>query len=641
LRLIAAEIKGFGRIADAKINLDGKVIAIVGPNEAGKTTLLKALAHLDTSDELPLWQRSRAIDVPDATVVVSAKYVLDEHDRDAVADLNLELPPESITVGRQASGGAAIVGVSPRPSKNKGTLRAALEDLKRYEGDAEIATYMDADTVYADSGSDAARSYADELSTLVTRIAEVLEAEGAQPTVEELTEDAQSLLDVTVEVQETEDLRSALSAVIAWLGVEDPHAEVRTRLWKRTPDFVLFNETDRTLDSAYVLNDALLADIPAALKNLAGMAELDLQNLYNHHQAGDIGRRQTLLMRANAGLESIFASAWKQSRLSVRLDIDGSHLRVMVSEDGDSVTVFSERSAGLRMFVALIAFLKVHGTKRRPVLLIDEAENHLHIDAQADLVGMFMAQQQAAKVVYTTHSPACLPPDLGSGIRSVVPRNDNLLVSDVKNNFWGTAPGFTPLMMAMGAAAAAFTPARRVVLAEGATEMILLPSLIRAATGHAALDYQVAPGLSESPKSFYPALDLEGAKVAYLIDGDPGGKELKKALIRGGIPDSLIVTMDVPGLENVLEPSAYLAAVRALLLEANEGAVLEEMPELSAPKVSSWARQITTWAKAAGLSMPSKVAVAAWLVENDCVSIGEESSEILRGVHSNLSAVFS
>ena len=103
-------------------------------------------------------------------------------------------------------------------------------------------------------------------------------------------------------------------------------------------------------------------------------------------------------------------------------------------------------------------------------------------------------------------------------------------------------------MLAMGAAAAAFTPARCVVLAEGATEMILPPTLLRAATGEALLPYQVAPGRSEVPKDFYPKLDLEGAKVAYIVDGDAGGNDLAKGLAKAGIPNHLIVRLDVAGL---------------------------------------------------------------------------------------------
>ncbi|MHA7222982.1 AAA family ATPase [Arthrobacter sp. RHLT1-20] len=657
MKLVNAYISGIGRIAGSKINLDGKVVAVVGPNEAGKTTLLKALARLESSSPLPLWERSRAIEVPDDKMVVSARYILDESDRAAVSDVGLESEPLSMTLGRLADGGPPQVEVFPRPIKNRGVLQEALADLKKFVADPGLQDYVDPDTNYNDPGGDAPQDYVDpdtnyndpggdapqdfqsELASLTAGVQTIVEADDEAGVPEGLKSDAEILLTVTLPDPDAERLRAALTSVIEWLEIPDPRDEVQTRLWRRTPDMVLFEEKDRTLESSYMLDDALLSDTPAALRNLLGMAEVRLEQLLAFHQAGDIGRRQTLISQANTKLGTLFAEAWKQSSLSVQLSIDGPQLRVMVWENGDSITLFSERSAGLRMFISLIAFLKIHGTGRPTILLIDEAENHLHIDAQADLVGMFISQQQAAKVIYTTHSPACLPPDLGSGIRSVVPRSENQLVSDIRNNFWGVAPGFTPLMMAMGAAAAAFTPARRVVLAEGASEMVLLPSLIRKAVDLSTLDYQVAPGLSESPKSFYPSLDLEAAKVAYLVDGDGGGKKLRKALVKSGIPTDFIVSLDVPGIENVLEASVYARAVKGLLTELNAGVDLKDLPELVSPKDASWAGQITSWAEGHGYSVPSKVAVASWLVENEEFSLNEEGKILLQGVHSQLTRI--
>ena len=115
-----------------------------------------------------------------------------------------------------------------------------------------------------------------------------------------------------------------------------------------------------------------------------------------------------------------------------------------------------------------------------PVLLIDEADAHLHLNAQADLVSLLMKQNKAAQVLYTTHSPGCLPSDLGTGIR-LVEREDS--TSSIESHFWtNKAPGFGSLLYAMGANAAAFSTCRRAVLAEGPSDMIMLPTLLRLAT---------------------------------------------------------------------------------------------------------------------------------------------------------------
>ncbi|WP_081710126.1 AAA family ATPase [Arthrobacter sp. 35W] len=640
MRLIKARIQGFGRLADTKINLDSKVIAIVGPNEAGKTTLLKALARMDSDEALPIPQRSRAVDVTDETIVTSVDFVLDDADRDSVSGLGLEEAPRSMTVNRLARGGVTIA-IKPNPTKDGNVLHSWVDILTRYLADPDLSDYINPDTTYADPNSDAPRDYPAELEKLIENTKALLSGDGGISGHDQLAIDCEELLSGTLDAEKASELRLVISNLTEWLRVGNTSTETINILWSRTPDFLLFGEDDRTLLSTYNFDEVLLANTPPALLNLASMAGLDLAKLFEYHQSSNFGPRSTTIAQANARLNSAFKHSWKQSRLSVRLDIDGSQLRVMIWEDGDNITVFNERSAGLQMFVALTAFLNVHGTTRPPILLIDEAENHLHIDAQADLVSMFMTQEQAANVIYTTHSPACLPPDLGSGIRSVVPRQDNQQISDVRNNFWGNGPGFTPLMMAMGAAAAAFTPARCVVLAEGATEMIMLPTLIRMATGEETLNYQIAPGLSESPTALYPQLDFEGAKVAYLVDGDAGGRSLKKALIRSGIPEKLIVTLAVPGLENTLEPSVYEDATRSLLAESNPGADLTGMPLFSNPKVGSWASKISKWAEDRDLVMPSKVAIASWLVGNEKIEINEECASELKSTHEALMEVLS
>lgn len=638
MRLISARIRGFGRLVDTKINLDAKVIAVVGPNEAGKTTLLRALAHVDTEDAVPYPQRSRAAEITDDTRVTEFSYMLDDEDREALMDLDLQEQPTRATISRTASGTNLTVGLTPKPIKSVRDLLEVLPHLNEALVSADLDDRIDSETVYADPNSDGARDYRAELGSVIESVQAAVDDPGTEVPSEAI-ERAAALRSATVDDQENVELRKALQAIQSWSERPDPAQECRTRIWNRSPDFVTFDEEARSIQSTYTFNEDLVANVPAALENLAGTAGLDLEQLLANVRAGDIPRRRTSILQANQRMDRIFEEAWKQSRLAVHFEVDGDQLRIELLENDDTITVFDERSSGLRMFVALVAFLRVHGSERPPILLIDEAENHLHIDAQADLVDMFVTQRQAIKVIYTTHSPACLPPDLGTGIRTVVPRKDNFQISDVKNSFWQGAAGYSPLMLAMGAAAAAFTPARHVVLAEGATEMIMLPTLLRAATELPALPYQVAPGLSEVPKDFLPQLDLEAAKVAYLVDGDDGGRSLKVVLVEAGIPDDLIAELAVPGLENLLEPQSFSDAFAALLPECNPD-IGEDgfpaVPGLEPAADGSWAVQAASWAKAQSLTMPSKVAIANWLVENGRAVPSPAGKSALLSAHQKL-----
>ena len=56
-------------------------------------------------------------------------------------------------------------------------------------------------------------------------------------------------------------------------------------LRERTPHFLLFNEDDRSLQSAYVLDDAFLGGVPAALRNLLRMARLNLRAMVEGQQS--------------------------------------------------------------------------------------------------------------------------------------------------------------------------------------------------------------------------------------------------------------------------------------------------------------------------------------------------------------------
>lgn len=639
MRLIRVFVDGFGRIAAGSIDLAPRVLAVVGPNEAGKSTLLDALHYLtDTSSILPSTRRSRTAKPDDGTTVVKGIYVLEEHETQSFDDLDLEELPRKLELSRKAGDTTRYMLVEPlpQPSRRKATeLAAQFHESATERSVTDLGPIDDSqpDDDWADRESQAREIY----ETLSTKLQE---AEAA----DQLREVLPGLRDQLVDLQESHEAihapaeaRQAVDDLLNWIDADSPGVEVRRRLGEMLPEALLFSDSDRTLPSTFTLSEDALLDVPASVQNLADMAGLSLSELLSEIEDGDRAAHGTRIRRANAVLAQKFNKSWRQSNLSVAFNLEDSTVYIEILQDEDVVTPISERSAGLRMFVALVAFLERRTHDVKPILLIDEAETHLHLDAQADLVASFSRQQEVAKVVYTTHSPACLPADLGTNVRAVLPNAKNSQESTLENSFWRNASGFTPLMIAMGAGASAFATARFVVLAEGATEMLVLPSLIRAATGLTELPYQIAPGLSESSPEDYKDLNLEGARVAFLVDNDAGGAKLKKNLIAAGVAPDKVVQLGALMLEHLLDADVYRNAYARLLREWNPTVSIEDPPSFEEHSKVSRPKQLECWATATpGLRIPGKRDVASYMAEHGRAIPSENGSTILQSLHTEL-----
>lgn len=374
------------------------------------------------------------------------------------------------------------------------------------------------------------------------------------------------------------------------------------------------------LASEYDLIDEVPALPPtAAVRNLAALADLDLDRLQMAIEQEDHGLVDTLVRQANERLADRFTVSWRQSDVEVRFKTDDRTLRILIESPHEPASQITERSDGMRAFIALLAYTAVRAEDGYPpILLIDEAETHLHYAAQSDLVKVVTEQTAASQVIYTTHSAGCLPEDLGNGVRVVVPLEGKDR-STVVNCFWSDEPGFTPLLRGMGIAASAlaFTPARFVVFAEGATELVLLPPLLREATKRQTLDFQIAPGLALVSRETASTLELEAARVQYVVDSDEGGRGIKRVLRRGGIAEDDILVLRVGDedgftIEDFVDSETYRIAVNEELRRSHGN--LHQIPREAIPTKGRVAA-VRAWCVDRGVGEPNKVSVARHIVE--------------------------
>jgi len=621
---MSVTVEGYKRFEDETVvDVAPTVVALIGPNEAGKSSLLVAMMLLNRETEIDPVLKSRG---SSKEVSVEARYLLDAGDWAALAKVPGGSAIRSYTHERRLQGGEtkSFYTLSPVPKRNISTRHRRAVELERFVNQETILDrFHGANSVRVPDAYDAAlaalKSSGDSLNDVeVAAIERFADTMLTFPDIEPKPNRAPDAETVSIHFWKL------MQELVNYREGRSPSAEAAAILGGRRPEFVLFTEEDRDLRTAYHL-ESEVADPPKALGNLARLAELDLGELHSYASPASAGQRTTLLHRANDRLKERFKDIWPQLDLTGRIDFNQPNLEITVSAPGNSFNLVTERSDGLRSFVALRAFLAKHRTNQPPVLLVDEAETHLHYDAQANLVDMFTKQSLAAKVIYTTHSAGCLPMDLGNGIRVVAPQPGQER-SVVRKSIWdGKFAGFTPLVFAMGASTFAFLPSRNVLMAEGESDAMILPTLLRESAGAAVLPFQVAPGIANSSVAQASLLKHEGASVMYLTDGDQGGRELHQKLTNANVKRANILDLGSyfwPDcvLEDLIDPNVYVEAVNWVISTYQPGKPLVQASDLPTPKRTD---RLRSWCQTNAVKVPDKVVVCQRLLDRKAEAAGE------------------
>lgn len=561
LELQSITLNGFRKFeTKTELKTNGKLVALLGPNEAGKTSALRAIYQVVNREKILDSDLSRGMTFPDKHYPLIAKFRLSGDD---LREANIP-QPTWFYIYKKINGSWDYrfdPKIHPRDISKRQKL---LRDLERFKANNKIwGRFVNVNPSIVESYEKAVSSLSltdetlgdDEIATIENvndEITKIIDQSDPKY-IRELPLNFQTLLDCE---------KSETPLKIAFRSIKD-----------RVPKILFFSNDERLLEGSYD-TETLSEPYPPALENLTKVAGIELRDLVNAVKSDDAPTIARLKSKANDELRRRFDENWSQSGVHVALDVLNGQILVLVREENYNFTKLAERSDGLRQFVALQAFTTCERADN-PILLIDEAEMRLHYDAQADLIQMLSKQSVASKIIYTTHSAGCLPEDLGDGVRLVeqIRRDDGSSFSVIKNHFWNrTEGGLEPLLFGMGAATLAFFPIRRALLTEGESDMLLLPAMLREAFQADYLTFQIVPGLSKTSGINLPILARNGRGVAFAVDDDQGGRDLAKKIANSGFDTKAIFSLKLSGkgdgqIEDFINPKHLSVAVSAAFSE--------------------------------------------------------------------------
>ena len=297
---------------------------------------------------------------------------------------------------------------------------------------------------------------------------------------------------------------------------------------QRLPQVHSFDSLNRDLKSTYLLNPPAKTSQPenrVPLQNLLDMAQLEIESL-----PGDSGQKAERERSANDRIVEQFSDLWGTERPHPNIRIEGGRIHIWARDPLNPETGSLEierRSSGLRRMFEIIAFAAANSahSDSRIVILADEIEQHLHYDAQLDLIHWLESGALNAQVIATTHSLGCWPSDAG-GQMNALQRPDT--ETRMRQGPYTDETGGSGIMSAVGASRAAFSFRRPVIFCEGRHDEMILPGLFSEAVSDMRNVWFIG-SLSQSKKAappVYPAIPGE----AFLVDADSGGDALAKTL---------------------------------------------------------------------------------------------------------------
>ena len=557
MRLIKARVQNYRSIIDSgEFEVEELKTIMVGPNEAGKTVLLRALQQLNKPegvagfDALRDYPRSKFNEITSKKVdprlvrVVTGYFSLEDDDKELIPE---EFHECQYKLYRNLNNRAyhSLIN-APEPLRfqdiKKKLIRMASHMDRQYKPDPTDEEPM--------KPSDLFKSISDgwhDNSEISSEISESI-SKWLNNNYEFVEED-----------NEKEEARHA--ELLEDLKFNVKRDEVLKILDERTPVFVLFNNYFKVKPLIHlehlaqrveenILDDEYYDYGNLCLLKLLGFTARELSDLGNTSSPDindadalqtyrdNLDTRSYQLNAASVRLTDEIRSVWmpnpdRPEADKLKVIADGQYLKVVVEDDLGVEIELDQRSEGFQWLVSffVVFFSEAMDKHKNAILLLDEPGMSLHALKQRDFRDTISRLSKNNQTLFTTHSPFLVGPDELDIVR-VIEMKDREIGTKVHTTISSEDPaGLLPLQEALGydLANSLFSQHRNLIL-EGITDYwyIEATSEILREANLANLNNKIALVFANTAgKVVYYAtiLHAHNLKVAALLDSDAAGDQ--------------------------------------------------------------------------------------------------------------------
>ncbi|MBN3581103.1 AAA family ATPase [Algoriphagus aestuarii] len=590
MKLIKARVQNYRSIKDTgEFDIEELKTIMVGPNEAGKTVLIKALQQLSRPagvagfDIIRDYPRSLYNDITTKKVkaedveVVRGYFKLDDEDK---ALIPTEFHDCIYVVYRKLNN-KGIHYLENAPAKVKyGDVK---KDLQR------LLAHLDKQFAAENEEESTSEKPSEEFAKLTSTFydSKTFTTENSKEIIEFLDE-KYTLVDEENEKEEERHTR-----LLELIKKNQKHDEILKTLDKRTPVFVLFNNYFKVKPSVHLehlaqrveknlLEDEYYDYGNLCLLKLLGFTARELSEIGNTESPDSddadalkeyrdtLDNRTYQLNAASIKLTQEIKSIWnpnpdRPEAERLRISADGQYLKVVVEDELGVEIELDQRSEGFQWLVSffVVFFAEAMDKHKNAILLLDEPGMSLHGLKQRDFRETISRLAKTNQTIYTTHSPFLVGPDELDIVRVVElkDRNDGTKVHTTISS--SDPAGLLPLQEALGydLAQSLFTQTRNLIL-EGLTDYwyVEATSTLLREDKVANLDNKIALVFANSAgKLVYYAtiLHAHNLKIAALLDSDAAGDQAAQQ-------ENLVHTL---GNKNILRTKDFCTGVAKAEIE--------------------------------------------------------------------------